>query len=500
MNEPKEEATDSPGLVEGAPPDAAAPPSDAPADSTKPEVERAPHSKRSRFDSSHEISTRAAANILGAPSGVQAIVLTGSHKGTSKVVGGRLTIGKAADNDLVLTDDTVSRHHCEIIRAPDGLHVRDLESTNGTKIDNTRIREAMVQPGSVLKVGEVDIQFKPTVHRVEVLPSEKHFFGPAIGSSLSMRTIFGILERIAPTDATVLLEGETGTGKDVLARAIWSGSPRAKHPFLVVDCGAVTYSLIESELFGHERGAFTGAVATRQGAFELADGGTVFLDEIGELPLDVQPKLLRVLETKEFRRVGGNKTIRSDVRVVAATKRNLQREVAAGKFREDLYFRLAVVPVTVPSLRARRDDIPMLVEHILKAAGGTETLSVSPDTMQALMAHDWPGNVRELRNVLERAVYMARATGSSELSLISLPMSSGGGEGTFHFEQGKSYRETRAKYDTEFEKRYVKWLLGRHAGNVSAAARDAKMDRKHLHDMAKKHGLRGGDGDGGDDS
>ncbi|MEA2749614.1 MAG: hypothetical protein QOI41_3757, partial [Myxococcales bacterium] len=291
MNEPKETAASA---EESAPPTVAVPASDAPADSAKSELERAATVKRSRFDSSHEISTRAAANILGAPSGVQAIVLTGSHKGTSKVVGGRLTIGKAADNDLVLTDDTVSRHHCEIIRAPDGLHVRDLESTNGTKIDNTRIREAMVQPGSVLKVGEVDIQFKPTVHRVEVLPSEKHFFGPAIGSSLSMRTIFGILERIAPTDATVLLEGETGTGKDVLARAIWSGSPRAKHPFLVVDCGAVTYSLIESELFGHERGAFTGAVATRQGAFELADGGTVFLDEIGELPLDVQPKLLRV--------------------------------------------------------------------------------------------------------------------------------------------------------------------------------------------------------------
>ena len=494
MNEPKEEATDSPGSADAAAPPAS--PSDAPADSAKSEVERAPHSKRSRFESSHEISTRAAANILGAPSGVQAIVLTGSHKGTSKVVGGRLTIGKAADNDLVLTDDTVSRHHCEIIRAPDGLHVRDLESTNGTKIDNTRIREAMVQPGSVLKVGEVDIQFKPTVHRVEVLPSEKHFFGPAIGSSLSMRTIFGILERIAPTDATVLLEGETGTGKDVLARAIWSGSPRAKHPFLVVDCGAVTYSLIESELFGHERGAFTGAVATRQGAFELADGGTVFLDEIGELPLDVQPKLLRVLETKEYRRVGGNKTMQTNVRVIAATKRDLNREVAGGKFREDLYFRLAVVPVTVPPLRARRDDIPAIVNHMLKAAGGTD-MTIPSETMQALAAHDWPGNVRELRNVLERAIYMAQATGSKEIGVVTLPTGHAAQDSAFHFEPEKSYRETRARYDSEFEKRYVKWLLGRHAGNISAAAREAKMDRKHLHDMAKKHGLRGADGDEG---
>ena len=206
-----------------------------------------------------------------------------------------------------------------------------------------------MQPGVVLKVGEIEIAVRPAVRSVEVMPSDKTWFGGAIGQSLAMRSIFGILERIAPTDATVLLEGETGTGKDVLARAIWTESTRAQGPFVVVDCGAVSYSLLESELFGHERGAFTGAVAARQGAFELADAGTVFLDEIGELPLDVQPKLLRVLETKEFRRVGGNRTIKTNVRVLAATKRNLQREVQGGKFREDLYFRLAVVPITVPA-------------------------------------------------------------------------------------------------------------------------------------------------------
>ncbi|MCA9587582.1 MAG: sigma 54-interacting transcriptional regulator [Myxococcales bacterium] len=445
-------------------------------------------------DSIPEIATRAASGGLGAPAGLQALVLNGHHKGSSKVVGGRLTIGKAADNDLVLSDDTVSRHHCEILRAPDGLHVRDLGSTNGTRIDGTRVREAMVQPGSVLKVGEVEISFRPTLQRMEVLPSEQTSFGPALGQSLAMRTIFGILERIAPTDATVLLEGETGTGKDVLARAVWSGSSRASKPFLVVDCGAVTYSLIESELFGHERGAFTGAVSTRQGAFELADGGTVFLDEIGELPLDVQPKLLRVLETREFRRVGGNRTQQTNVRVIAATKRDLQREVAAGKFREDLYFRLAVVPVTVPPLRARREDIPHLVTHMLKGAGGG-ALSVSSETMQALAAHDWPGNVRELRNVLERAVYMAQAMGTTEVNMVTLPTAAPQTETAFHFEPERSYRETRAKYDGEFERRYVKWLLSRHSGNISAAAREAKMDRKHLHDMAKKHGLRGNDHD-----
>jgi DNA-binding NtrC family response regulator len=420
--------------------------------------------------------------------GIQVVILSGSAKGTTRPLGETLCIGKAPDNDLVLSDDTVSRHHCELTRTAGGVRVRDLGSTNGTKVGGARVSEAVVQSGAVLKVGEVEIALRPSVRNVEVLPSDKKWFGAAIGQSLSMRTIFGVLERIARTDATVLLEGETGTGKDVLARALWTESARAKGPFVVVDCGAVSYSLLESELFGHERGAFTGAVASRQGAFEMAEGGTVFLDEIGELPLDVQPKLLRVLETKEFRRVGGNRTMKSDVRVIAATKRNLLREVQAGKFREDLYFRLAVVPITVPSLRGRRDDIPMLVAHILKASGGG--LEVSDETMQGLVAHDWPGNIRELRNVLDRAIYMSRGAGDSTLGVVSIPASGSAAGDVFHFEPDRSYRETRARYDTEFEKRYVRWLLARHSGNVSAAAREAKMDRKHLHDMAKKHGLR----------
>jgi transcriptional regulator with GAF, ATPase, and Fis domain len=452
--------------------------------------------KRRQSEGEVEIATRMSFPTPASPVGVNVIVLSGSSKGLTRPLGQKLRIGKAPDNDLILSDDTVSRHHCELTRMPDGVHVKDLGSTNGTRVQGARVQEATLPAGSVLKVGEVEVALRPAAQKVEVLPSDKSHFGDAIGQSLPMRTIFGVLERIAATDATVLLEGETGTGKDILARAIWTESGRARGPFVVVDCGAVSYSLIESELFGHERGAFTGAVAARQGAFELADGGTVFLDEIGELPIDVQPKLLRVLETHEFRRVGGNKTLHSDVRVVAATKRNLQREVGAGKFREDLFFRLAVVPITVPPLRARREDIPMLARHILKASG--VELTVSDETMQGLAAHDWPGNVRELRNVLERAVYLARATGSRELSLVSLPVTTGAGDSAFPFEPGKSYRETRAKYDSEFERRYVKWLLSRHGGNVSAAAREAKMDRKHLHDMAKKHGLRGAESEESD--
>jgi DNA-binding NtrC family response regulator len=437
------------------------------------------------------IRTRLARGPEGASAGVVATVLSGAHKGTSRPVGPRMTIGKASDNDLVLGDDTVSRHHCELVRTGNGITVKDLASTNGTKVDGIRVQEAIIAPGSVLKVGEVEISVRPAAQKLEMLPSESTEFAGVMGQALSMRTIFGVLERIAPTEATVLIEGETGTGKDVLARAILAKSPRANKPYVIVDCGAVSYSLIESELFGHERGAFTGAVALRQGAFELAEGGTVFLDEIGELPLDVQPKLLRVLETREFRRVGGNKTLKSNVRVIAATKRNLQREVSAGKFREDLYFRLAVVPVTVPPLRTRREDIPMLARHILKLTSATTEYVMSDETLAALMAHDWPGNVRELRNVLERAVYLAQATGGTDLSLVILPAGASPSDSSFQFEAGKSYRDTRTKYEGEFERRYVKWLLGRHGGNVSAAAREARMDRKHLHEMARKHGLRG---------
>jgi transcriptional regulator with GAF, ATPase, and Fis domain len=453
----------------------------------------------SQSSSPIEVSTRAQSPELRLPDDIVVIVLTGAERGKRVRLVDRLRVGKAPDNDLVLSDDTVSRQHCELERRAQGVLVRDLGSTNHTKVGRTAVREAVVESGATISVGGVDLGVRVEPRQAVVLPSESNRFGEALGHSIAMRTIFGVLERIAPTDASVLLEGETGTGKDVLARSLHQTSQRREKPFVVVDCGAVSYSLIESELFGHERGAFTGAVSARQGAFELAGRGSVFLDEVGELPLDVQPKLLRVLESGEFRRVGGNKTLRAEARVVAATKRDLKAEVERGKFREDLYFRLAVVPVTVPPLRSRREDIPPLVERFLEIAKKRDpaaaSITLSPTTVAALAAHDWPGNVRELRNVLDRAIYIATAGGEHEARIVDLPVTAQAAQREQpNFEAGKSYREVREQFESDFERRYVSWLLDRHAGNISAAAREARMDRKHLYDLARRHGLREGRG------
>ncbi len=431
------------------------------------------------------------------------VILSGDERGREKIIEGEFfRIGKSKDNQLVLADETVSRAHCEIVRERRGYLLRDLGSTNGTLLDGAEIKEAWLKPGAVITVGKVELKVRPFSERIEILPSDSTSYGEAVGKSVAMRSIFGLLERLGPTDATVLIGGETGTGKDVVARSIHALSPRGKGPFIVVDCGAVVGSLIESELFGHERGAFTGAVASRQGAFELAHRGTLFLDEIGELPLDLQPKLLRALETRKFRRVGGNQSRAVDIRVIAASKRNLKMEVERGKFREDLYFRLAVVPIELPPLRERREDVPLLVHELLARlaqsdpSGQTPT-SVSAETLDALRGHDWPGNIRELRNMLERAVYLSRAAEQDEVHLGMLPFVGGAsatpeapaGALPVEFSPGKSYRSTKAEWEALFERRYVTWLLERSEGNISAAARAADMDRKYLHKLVRKHGL-----------
>src|SRR5438067_1325473 len=306
------------------------------------------------------------------------VVIRGAQRGTEFVISGDvIRVGKAPENDLVLGDETVSRVHFEIARDAKGYLVRDLKSTNGTFLDSAEVKEAYLRSGSVIRAGDCELKFTPFEERIEILPSEKESLGDMVGRSPAMREIFGLIERIAPTDATVLIEGETGTGKDMIAKTLHQLSPRGERPFIVVDCGAVAGTLIESELFGHDKGAFTGAVTARQGAFGLANNGTVFLDERGELSLDLQPKLLRVLEQRELRRVGSTKTIKVDLRVIAATRKDLRSEVEKGKFREDLYFRLNVVPITAPALRERREDVPLLIDHMLQklAPGGSVALT-----------------------------------------------------------------------------------------------------------------------------
>ncbi|MBZ0236462.1 MAG: sigma 54-interacting transcriptional regulator [Deltaproteobacteria bacterium] len=435
------------------------------------------------------------------------VVTKGAQRGTEFVIGGDvIRVGKATENDLVIADETVSRVHFEIVRDGKGYLVRDLNSTNGTFLDGAEIKEAYIRAGSVVGAGAIELKFTPFEERIEILPSEKEVLGEMVGRSTTMREIFGLIERIAPTDATVLIEGETGTGKDMIARTLHQLSKRAAAPFIVVDCGAVAGTLIESELFGHEKGAFTGAVAARQGAFELASGGTVFLDELGELSLDLQPKLLRVLEQRELRRVGGSKTLKVDLRVIAATRKDLRNEVEKGKFREDLYFRLNVVPITAPSLRDRREDIPLLLDHFLArlTPAGTTPPQLSEATRAALYAHDWPGNVRELRNVIERALALGTDPGALVAPLGSEPFYSASSRtqsssaassspSEMEFQGGMSFRDTKEKWNEIFERRYLTWLLKRAEGNISKAARDADMDRKYLHKLLRKYEIDAGD-------
>jgi transcriptional regulator with GAF, ATPase, and Fis domain len=430
------------------------------------------------------------------------LVLNGPREGEEVIIDRDcFRIGRSPDNDLSFADVKVSREHCEIVKDARGAYLlRVLASTNPTYLDSVDIGvgEVYLHADAVITLGEVKLKVQRFAERV--LPSERDSFGDLCGRQPAMRLIFGLLERLAPSNATLLIGGETGTGKDLLARAVHAASLRAKGPFEVVDCGAVVGTLIESELFGHEKGAFTGALETRKGAFERAHKGTLFLDEIGELPMEVQPKLLRAIESRKIRRVSGQREIEVDIRIVAATHRDLKLEVDRGRFRQDLYFRLAVVPLDLPPLRERRDDIPLIATQLLKrlaseSGADNAALELSSADLQALSAHDWPGNVRELRNVLERSALLARAGGEGVLHVLGLPANQAAPSAlqtpATAFDPNRSYRQTREVWENEFERNYVSWLLARHAGNVSSAARAADMDRKYLHKLAKKHGLRG---------
>ncbi len=393
----------------------------------------------------------------------------------------RCSIGSHPSNDFVVDDPTVSRFHCEIQIEGSGARVRDLDSRNGTLVDGVVVRDAFLRAGSLLKLGRVSLRFQPA-ERSTVLPisSRTELMG-LVGTSVAMRACFALLERAAASDVTLLLEGETGTGKSKAARAVHQLGARSGSPFLTVDCGAVPTNLIESELFGHRKGAFTGAVEDRVGVFEAAEGGTVFLDEIGELPLDLQPKLLKAIEDREVRRVGTNAYRPIDVRLIAASNRDLRAEVNAGRFRADLFYRLAVVRVTIPALRHRPEDIAPITEKLLHALGAPPETSATLRTaafIARLQAASWPGNVRELRNHLERClVFNDALQPSAEDANVSPPA----------VDASVPYAEARRRALDAFERAYLASLLELHGGNVQRAAEAAELDRAYVYKLLRRH-------------
>ena len=440
-------------------------------------------------------------------------VLSGPEQGKQlEMVKAQVGGGRSIINDLVLSDKAVSGTHFEIVSSDDGYRLVDLGSTNGTFVGDLRIKEVFLKPGTRFRVGHSEIQFQALDDVVEIPLSAEDRFGHVLGASVRMREIFATLEKVSPSELTVMLTGETGTGKELVARSIHDMSPRRTRPFVVLDCGAIPKDLIESTLFGHEKGAFTGAVGQHKGCFEQASSGTIFLDEIGELDITLQPKLLRVLENRELKRVGGDRTIKIDVRVLAATNRDLRAMVNKGTFREDLYFRLSVIHVENPPLRQRREDVPQLVHHFLAEVARRRgmSLNVGVEAMQSLIGHEWPGNVRELRNVIERAASLCDgptitradlAFGKSfgmpvatDLPLASAAANSGtpGGSPGFNaqlFEAGRNFKDAKQAVLDEFERIYLKGLLDRNKGNITRSAHEAGLTRYHLRELLKRHNL-----------
>jgi DNA-binding NtrC family response regulator len=405
-------------------------------------------------------------------------------------------IGSHPSNDLVLDDPRVSRFHFRIEREGSGWKVTDDGSLNGTYLCGVRVMEAHLRmPESTITLGGSTLRIRELPSTARAIHKHRASLGALQGRSQAMQKLFDVIDRVSKVDANVLIEGESGTGKELVATEIVQNGARATKPFVLVDCGAVSPSLIESQLFGHLRGSFTGADQDRAGAFESADGGTVFLDEIGELPLDMQPKLLRAIEAREVRRLGESRPRKVDVRILAATNRHLEREVNHRRFREDLFFRLSVVTVRVPPLRERIEDLGLLTETFLRALDAESKHRLfTPDVLDALAEHDWPGNVRELRNYIERAVVLdavlpaASSEGGAEEAGAAATQAASGGA----VDLDVPFKQAKELLVAEFERRYLAALLAWSGGNVSRAARRAKMDRMNLHRLVQLYGIPAG--------
>ena len=406
------------------------------------------------------------------------VVVEGEDAGAQITVDRELTVGTSERADLVLQDRAVSRRHIVVRPGAVGVEVSDAQSRNGTWLGPCRVGTVDLPVDSEVRIGSTVLRVAAGT-RAEPTEPVRASFGRFCGSSPSLGGLYRTLDAATKTDVTVLIEGESGTGKELLSEALHEHSARSHGPMIVVDCGSIPENLIESELFGHVRGAFTGAVDARAGAFELGQGGTVFLDEIGELPLVMQSRLLRVLDSRRIRRVGGKEWIDVDVRIVAATHRNLEREVEEGRFRLDLFHRLAVLLVRVPPLRSRFDDLPVLIPAILRSIGADAAL-LTDDLLRRVRSHPWPGNVRELRNYLERLALLGEAAVSPAAprtsSMDDLARS------------GLPFRRAKADAVARFTELYVNDMLERHGGNVSHAAEAAGVARRHFQRLKRPTG------------
>ncbi len=408
-----------------------------------------------------------------------------------------IVVGREAGASLVLDDPEVSAVHCELRATNEGVLLRDLGSTNGTFVGPLRVQEATVTTRAEITVGQTRMVVEPEQkRRVDVGFSDR--FGNLVGSSPRMRRVFSVLEKVAPTALSVLILGETGTGKEGVAKSLHDASPRKDQPFVVVDCGAIPETLAESILFGHEKGSFTGATERRKGALAEADGGTLFLDELGELPLDLQPKLLRALSEKQVKRVGGSGFEPIDVRVLAATRRDLGAEMNAGRFRSDLFFRIAQVRIELPPLRERASDLPLLVEDICRRVDRAQHAeTVLRWIEQRMTTHDWPGNVRELVNVVSVAATLADTpddiddvlTLAREPVAPALPLTSAGAN-----TPQAGFAEAKRQAIGVFERDYFTALARRAKGNVSEMARQSGMERHHVRAYLRKYGIDKGAG------
>lgn len=425
----------------------------------------------------------------------QLVVIEGPDAGRAAPLSlpdGAVTIGTDSSCELCLTDDRVSRRHVTVRASSGRFTVTDHDSTNGTLYEGSDVREASVPLGATLKLGRSFVRIVPVARPLQVAPSRARRCGELVGESLVMREAFAVLELAADSDVTVLLEGETGTGKELAARAVHELSSRRNKPFIAIDCGALPESLLESELFGHVKGAFTGAMLPRAGAFARAHGGTLFLDELGGVSAAVQARLLRAVETRRVRPVGADDDRPADVRLIAASRHDLLSQVADGTFRPDLYYRLSVVRVSLSPLRSRREDLPLLVAEMLRRRG-LEPGPIEGHGLDALMGHDWPGNVRELRNVIDRAIALSpRARSFADLRIEIEGLASAEDPWPTVSPQ-LPWDESKSLVLHAFERRYLRALMDACRGNLSAASRQSGVDRKHLRSLLRRHGITAAD-------